>query len=81
MVSMRPQMREQIEQVIIASVVYTYLPLDFDKLEKHESFLLEPVAAKFNTTVISGFTAGLERSIDKLAAALARIFSNQEQQI
>lgn len=81
MAAMRPLFREPTERMVIVSFVYTYQPLDADKLEKFEAFLSRPDTTRFNRTVVEGLGRGLGRSIDNWARALAQIFTHQEQQI
>ncbi|HKJ50697.1 MAG TPA: DUF2059 domain-containing protein [Gammaproteobacteria bacterium] len=81
MATLRPQLREPTERMVIVSFVYTYLPLDQQKLDRFEAFLERPVTTRFNRAVAEGLGRGLGRSIDKWAEALAQIFANKEQQI
>lgn len=81
MAGMRPQFREPTERMVTVSFVYTYLPLDDEKLERFETFLTHPHTTRFNRTVASGLGRGLARSIDRWARALAQIFTHREQQI
>ncbi len=81
MAAMRPKFREPTERMVIVSFVYTYLPLDRDKLARFEAFLQRPDTTRFNRTVVEGLGRGLGRSIDNWAHALALIFTHQEQQI
>ncbi len=80
MIAMRPQIRVPTEQIVIVSFVYMYLTLDNFKLKEYELFLTDPTTSKFNKIVASSLNRGLEKSIDKWAFALGRIFSNKEQQ-
>lgn len=81
MASLRPQFREPTERMVVVSFVYTYLPLDEQKLERFEAFLTRPVTERFNRAVGAGLGRGLGKSIDKWARALAKIFTHKEQQI
>jgi hypothetical protein len=81
MATLRPQLREPTERMVIVSFVYTYLPLDEQQLDRFEAFLERPVTTRFNRAVTAGLGRGLGRSIDKWAEALAQIFANKEQQI
>ena len=81
MAAMRPRFREPMERTIIVSFVYTYLPLDAQKLDRFEAFLTRPATRRFNRTVAEGLGRGLGKSIASWALALAEIFANREQQI
>ena len=81
MAAMRPQFREPMERTIIVSFVYTYLPLDAQKLDRFEAFLTRPATRRFNHNVAEGLGRGLGKSIASWALALAEIFANREQQI
>lgn len=61
----RPQTRAAIEQMITASMVYTYRDIDTDKLNKYETFLKEPTSKKFHTDTTENLAKGLELSMSK----------------
>jgi hypothetical protein len=67
----RPQIRAQIEQMVIISFVYAYRNIDIEDLKKYENFLSQENSRKFNNTVVAAMNRGMEASVSKLAKEIA----------
>lgn len=68
------QMRANIEQLIILSIVYSHKNIDIDNLEKYIKFNGRPHTKHFNDSVIKGMKYALSKSINKMATSLAVTF-------
>lgn len=73
--------RAAIEQMVVASYVYSYQGIDTEKLKKYEAFLNKPIASKFNRIIMTSIKSEFETSISKWAVALVLMFKNKRQQI
>ncbi|WP_317930717.1 DUF2059 domain-containing protein [Halioxenophilus sp. WMMB6] len=70
------QMRPNIEQMMAASFVYTYQPIDDTSLAKYEAFLNTPAAKKFNAAAMAGLLKGIEKAVGSWATELGTIVKN-----
>lgn len=69
---MEPQIRENIQQYITLTFVYTYQNFDLEKLGQYEKFLATPEARKFYATTTVALNKSLEKSVGNWAAAFAK---------
>ena len=72
------QIRQNVEQLMIVSFVYSYKNIEIENLKKYVAFLARPETKKFNDSALTGMKSGLNQSIDKMANALAVTFSKQK---
>jgi len=63
--SVRAETKATVEQMITASMVYTYQNIDDKKLAQYEEFLKKPTSMKFNKSVTENLGKGLEVSFSK----------------
>jgi hypothetical protein len=63
MAELEPKMRQNIHVYVLASLIYTYLPISDDALAQYEQFLATPAAKKFNDASIQGIDSGLQQII------------------
>jgi hypothetical protein len=72
-----PQMRANIEQLALLSLVYSYKGVDTASMDKYLTFLENPTTKRFNTSVMKGMNFAFNQSIDKMAKALAVSFKSK----
>ena len=70
----KPQMRANIEQLVVLTYIYSYKDIDIASIKKYITFLKRTNTKKFNDSVIKGMVSGLNQSIDKMANSLAKTF-------
>lgn len=73
-----PQMRKNIEQLVILSYVYGYQNISLENMEKYIGFLSRTTTRKFNTALINGLTNSLNSSIEKMAKSLSVAFAENK---
>lgn len=67
------QARPNIEQLVIASMVYSYKNIDLADLEKYKVFINDSQSSQFSKKVVDGMTIGLEKCISKWVDSIAAI--------
>lgn len=77
MAAMEPQMRENIQQLVLVSFVYSYQQIDDDSLAKYEAFLNRPVTKNFNDSTIKGLSRGFEKVVSSWASDIASILKSR----
>ncbi len=75
------QMRANIEQLVIISLVYSYKDIDMASIEKYVKFFERPNTKKFNDSVIKGMKYAFNQSIDKMAKSLAVVFKKYDKKV
>ena len=80
MAAVEPQMRANIQQLVIVSFVYSYQQIDDDSLAKYETFLNRSVTKNFNNSTIKGLSRGFEKVVANWANDIAAILKNKVNQ-
>lgn len=68
------QIRTNIQQMVVISMLYAYKDLSNNEIKKYIAFLKQPSSNKFNTAALKGLSTGLTRSVDSMAKSMAAIF-------
>lgn len=63
-----PQIRQQLNQVVVVALVYTYRNLETEPLTAYENFLIQPATQKFNRTVTASISQSIESVVLQWAA-------------
>lgn len=77
MEKIEPQMREQMQSLVIVSFLYTYQPIGDDDMAKYEAFLSRPTTKKFNDSALSGLARGFDKVVKDWAGELAVIMKSE----
>lgn len=77
MLAMEPQMRANIEQIVIISFIYSYKTIDDKSLEKYEAFLNNPTTVKFYNVVMESMNKGIETSTSNWAVEIGSIIKDK----
>ena len=75
MAAQGPQIRAQLEQLIILSLVYSYKDVDAPTMNKYIAFLEQANTRKFNTSVMNGMNTAISESTDVMAKDLAIVLN------
>lgn len=67
------QTRPVIEQMITASIVYTYQNIETNDLTQYEEFLNTPAATKFHKVSLDSMNTAIQASISKFAETFAKL--------
>lgn len=76
MEKLEPQMREQMQSLVIVSFLHTYQSISDDGMAKYEAFLSRPTTKKFNDSALSGLARGFDEVVKDLAGELADIMKS-----
>jgi len=77
MLAMEPQMRTNIEQLVIISFIYSYKTIDDKSLNKYEVFLNNSTTVKFYNAVMESMNKGFETATSKWAIEIGSIFKDK----
>jgi len=75
------QLRKNIEQLVILSLVYSYKDIDDAYIEKYIKFLERTNTKKFNESIINSMMNALNQSIDTMAKSLAVVFKKYNEKV
>ncbi len=81
MSAQEPQIRANIEQVVVLSFVYSYKDIDIASIEKYIIFLERPNTKKFNDSVIKGMKYAFNQSVEIMAKSLAVLFNKYDKKV
>lgn len=73
--TIKPQVRDNMEQNVALNFIYTYRDTDDATLARYEAFLKTPAAKAFNDATLRGIYTGLQQVVDAWAAELSAVFS------
>ncbi|WP_299126270.1 DUF2059 domain-containing protein [uncultured Alcanivorax sp.] len=76
MEKIEPQIREQVQSLVMVSFLYTYQSISDDDMKKYEIFLSRPTSKKFNDSALSGMARGFDEVVNDLAGELAVIMQS-----
>lgn len=77
MEKIEPQMREQMQSLVMLSFLHTYQPVSDDDMAKYEAFLSRPTTKKFNDSALSGLARGFDKVVKDWAGELAVIMKSE----
>ncbi len=77
MTSQDELMRDNIEQFVILTLLYSYKDIDAASMEKYLQFLSKADTVQFNDSVNAGLIKGLNNAIAKMAQSLYDSYKNQ----
>lgn len=81
MAAREPQIRAQLEQLVIVSFLYSYKDIDMTSIERYITFLERATARKMNDGVIKGMKYALNQSVDNMAKSLTAVFKKYNEKV
>ncbi len=81
MTAQEPQIRANIEQLVVLSFVYSYKDIDIASIEKYIIFLERPNTKKFNDSVLKGMKYAFNQSVEIMAKSLAVVFNKYDKKV
>lgn len=71
--AMQRETRQNTEQFVLASLIYSYQLIDDDSLREYERFLAHPTARRFNVLAFDGIMHGTQQVMSAWSQDIARI--------